>query len=165
MLRRFVLVLALVSASLLLVSTAFAQDPFKSGKGYSILPPTGWEVVSGELAAPELEKLPPNVRDHYNPKETDVLFMDSAAAKDSDFKDNLNVLVLDEPVPINPELLTELKDVLTEQYKSLFDSFQLVAFENTWAGRFVAACQAADAVVIDQIRIPVDVVNAVVSGA
>ena len=36
----------------------------------------------------------------------------------------------------------------------------LVAFENTWAAKFVAACQAADAVVIDQIRIPADVVEA-----
>ena len=36
----------------------------------------------------------------------------------------------------------------------------LVAFENLWAGRLVEALQAADAVVIDSIRIPVDVVQA-----
>lgn len=41
----------------------------------------------------------------------------------------------------------------------------LIAFENTWAGEFVAACQEAEGVVLDQVRIPVDVVNAVLAGA
>lgn len=36
----------------------------------------------------------------------------------------------------------------------------MIAYENTWAARFVSAIQAADAVVIDQIRIPAAVVNA-----
>ena len=35
----------------------------------------------------------------------------------------------------------------------------LVAFENLWAARFVAAIHNADAVVIDQIRIPADAVD------
>jgi len=39
----------------------------------------------------------------------------------------------------------------------------LVAFENSWAAKFVAACQAADAIVIDQIRIPADVVEAAIN--
>lgn len=39
----------------------------------------------------------------------------------------------------------------------------LIAFENLWAARFVEAVQAADGVVLDQIRIPVDVVEAVVT--
>jgi len=34
----------------------------------------------------------------------------------------------------------------------------LVAFENVWAAKFVAAIQEADAVVIDQIRIPASAV-------
>jgi uncharacterized membrane protein len=34
----------------------------------------------------------------------------------------------------------------------------MVAFENVWAAKFVAAIQEADAVVIDQIRIPADAV-------
>jgi uncharacterized membrane protein len=34
----------------------------------------------------------------------------------------------------------------------------LVAFENVWASKFVAAIQEAEAVVIDQIRIPADAV-------
>ena len=36
----------------------------------------------------------------------------------------------------------------------------LVAFENLWAAKLVGALQEADAVVIDSIRIPVDVVQA-----
>jgi len=41
----------------------------------------------------------------------------------------------------------------------------LVAFENAWAERFVDACRAADAVVIDTIRIPADVVELALSGS
>jgi uncharacterized membrane protein len=40
----------------------------------------------------------------------------------------------------------------------------LIAIENLWARKVVEACQAADAVMIDQVRIPVDVVEAVVAG-
>ena len=36
----------------------------------------------------------------------------------------------------------------------------LLAFENLWAGKVVDALRAADAVLIDSIRIPVDVVEA-----
>ena len=36
----------------------------------------------------------------------------------------------------------------------------LIAIENLWAAKVVQACQAAEAVVIDQIRIPVDVAEA-----
>ena len=36
----------------------------------------------------------------------------------------------------------------------------LIAFENLWAGKVVDALQAADAVLIDSIRIPVEVVQA-----
>ena len=39
----------------------------------------------------------------------------------------------------------------------------LIAFENLWAAKMVDALQAADAVVIDQIRIPADVVQAVLT--
>jgi Family of unknown function (DUF6325) len=39
----------------------------------------------------------------------------------------------------------------------------LIAFENAWAARFVDAVRAADGVLIDQIRIPADVTEAVVT--
>ncbi len=38
-------------------------------------------------------------------------------------------------------------------------SAALIAWENLWAARFVDALRAADAIVIDQIRIPADVVD------
>ena len=40
----------------------------------------------------------------------------------------------------------------------------LIAFENAWAERFVTAVRASGGVVIDQIRIPADVVESVVAG-
>jgi hypothetical protein len=39
----------------------------------------------------------------------------------------------------------------------------LVAFENRWAAKLADALQAADAFVIDYVRIPVDVVDAVIT--
>ena len=59
---------------------------------------------------------------------------------------------------LNEEDADEVADDLP-----LNSAAMLVAFENTWAARFVAAVQASDGFVIDQIRIPVDVVNALVS--
>jgi hypothetical protein len=67
---------------------------------------------------------------------------------------------ISDPDALNDEDAEEIGDDLP-----LNSSALLVAFENTWAGEFVAACHAADAVIIDQVRIPVDVVNAVVADA
>jgi uncharacterized membrane protein len=39
----------------------------------------------------------------------------------------------------------------------------LIAFENTWAAKIVAAVASADGFVIDQIRIPADVVEAAIT--
>ena len=47
----------------------------------------------------------------------------------------------------------------------LNSSALLVAFENAWAERFVDAVRAADGFVIDQIRIPADVVDSVLAGS
>ena len=41
----------------------------------------------------------------------------------------------------------------------------LIAFENLWAAKVVDALQAADAVLIDSIRIPADVVAAAVEAS
>lgn len=60
-----------------------------------------------------------------------------------------------------PGALDDDADQVSEELE-LNSSALLVAFENTWAGPFVAAIQAADGFVIDQVRIPVDVVNAVI---
>ena len=52
----------------------------------------------------------------------------------------------------------EIKDDLPNNSSAL-----LVAFENRWAAKLADALLDADAFVIDHIRIPVDVVNAVIT--
>ncbi|MGD9573108.1 MAG: DUF6325 family protein [Thermoleophilia bacterium] len=63
------------------------------------------------------------------------------------------------PGALGPEDAEEVADDLPADSSAL-----LIAFENAWAARFVEACQEADAVVIDQIRIPADVADAALSG-
>lgn len=60
------------------------------------------------------------------------------------------------PGALGVEDAEEISDDLSPESSAL-----LIAFENTWAASFVDACRAADAVVIDQIRIPSDVGEAV----
>jgi hypothetical protein len=62
-----------------------------------------------------------------------------------------------QPGALGSEDADEVSDDLPANSSAL-----LIAFENTWAAEFVDACRAADGFVIDQIRIPVDVVDAVV---
>ena len=61
-----------------------------------------------------------------------------------------------QPGALGPEDADEVSDDLAPNSSAL-----LIAFENAWAAKFAEACRAADAVVIDQIRIPADVVEAV----
>jgi uncharacterized membrane protein len=63
------------------------------------------------------------------------------------------------PGALNAEDAEEVADDIPPNSSAL-----LVAFENAWASRFVEAVRAADGVVIDQIRIPADVVDAALSG-
>ncbi|MBK9740021.1 MAG: hypothetical protein IPO93_10980 [Actinobacteria bacterium] len=63
-----------------------------------------------------------------------------------------------QPGALGPEDADEVSEDLP-----LNSSALLVAFENTWAAKFVQAVWNADGVVIDQIRIPADVVNAVIT--
>lgn len=63
-----------------------------------------------------------------------------------------------QPGALGPEDAEEVSDDLPPNTSAL-----LIAIENLWAAKVVKACQAADAVVIDQIRIPVDVVQAVLT--
>jgi uncharacterized membrane protein len=60
-----------------------------------------------------------------------------------------------QPGALGSEDAEEVSDDLPPNTSAL-----LIAIENLWAAKVVEACQAADAVVIDQIRIPVDVVEA-----
>lgn len=59
---------------------------------------------------------------------------------------------------LGPEDAEEVADDLEPNTSAL-----LIAFENAWAAEFVDACRAADAVVIDMIRIPAEVAEAALS--
>jgi uncharacterized membrane protein len=60
-----------------------------------------------------------------------------------------------QPGALGPEDAEEVSDDLPAN-----SSAMLIAFENLWATKVVDALQAADAVLIDSIRIPADVVEA-----
>ena len=60
-----------------------------------------------------------------------------------------------QPGALGDEDAEEVSDDLPPNTSAL-----LIAFENLWVGKVVDALQAADAVLIDSIRIPVDVVEA-----
>ena len=60
-----------------------------------------------------------------------------------------------QPGALGPEDAEEVGDDLPANSSAL-----LVAYENLWVGKLVEALRDADAVVIDSIRIPVDVVEA-----
>jgi len=60
-----------------------------------------------------------------------------------------------QPGALGPEDAEEVSDDLPADSAAL-----LIAFENLWVGKVVEALRAADAVLIDQIRIPVEVVEA-----
>jgi uncharacterized membrane protein len=63
-------------------------------------------------------------------------------------------LDITEPGSLNEEDADEVSDDLPANSSAL-----LIAFENTWARKVVSALQDADAVLIDSIRIPVEVVQ------
>ncbi len=67
---------------------------------------------------------------------------------------------LSHPGALDDEDAEELSEDLEPNSSAL-----LVAFENTWAAKFVDAIRAADAVVIDQVRIPAAVVDDFVASA
>jgi hypothetical protein len=81
-------------------------------------------------------------------------------AADLDPVDGAGFLEIDivQPGALNEEDADEVSEDLP-----LNSSALLIAFENTWAGRFVEAVFNADGVVIDNIRIPATVVNEVIS--
>lgn len=83
----------------------------------------------GNIAAIELEDLDPE----FGPAFMEVDLKQAGALDQEDAEE------LADDIPANSSAL-------------------VIAFENTWASRFVQACANADAVLIDQIRIPADAV-------
>ena len=72
-------------------------------------------------------------------------------------EDGAGLLSIDitQPGALGPEDAEEVGDDLPSNSAAL-----LIAYENLWAGKVVDALRAADAVLIDSIRIPADVVEA-----
>lgn len=68
-------------------------------------------------------------------------------------------LELAQPGALGKEDADEVADDLPNNSSAL-----LVAFENVWAAKLVGALAEADAQVIDHIRIPADVAEAVIGG-
>jgi hypothetical protein len=64
---------------------------------------------------------------------------------------------VEQPGALGPEDAEEVGDDLPSNSAAL-----LIAFENVWAAKVVDALHAADAILIDSIRIPADVVAAAV---
>jgi uncharacterized membrane protein len=83
-------------------------------------------------------------------------------ASDIDAQTGPSYLAIDvvQPGALGPEDAEEISEDLKPNSSAL-----VMAFENIWAQKVVDACRAADAVVIDQIRIPADVVDAVVAAS
>ena len=65
-----------------------------------------------------------------------------------------------QPGALGPEDAEEVSDDLPANSAAL-----LIAFENLWATKVVDALQAADAVLIDSIRIPAEVAAAVIEAS
>jgi uncharacterized membrane protein len=86
-----------------------------------------------------------------------VLTID-AADLDPDTGPSFMAINVIQPGALGPEDADEIAEDLEPNTSAL-----LIAFENAWAAKFVEACRAADGFVIDQIRIPADVGEAVVT--
>lgn len=122
-----------VALSMLLAANAFADAPNGDaapekydGGTFSLIPPKGWLIVSGNLSEKEVQKLPENVREHYTLRNTDVIYMnlDAPDADTKGFKDSLNIVTINEPIPLSDELVKELTTVLTQQYETMFENFE-----------------------------------------
>lgn len=131
--KKYSWILAGLAALTLFASDAAAQDDpdVFNGGSYEITPPKGWIHVAGYLSEKELKKLPENVRDHYSIRSTDVIFMNLNAqdSKEKGFKDSLNIVTISEAIPLNDDLVKEMKDILTQQYQSMFTDFEMTSFE------------------------------------
>ena len=83
-----------------------------------------------------------------------------AADVDADTGPGYLAINVVQPGALGPEDAEELEEDLAPN-----SSAMLIAFENIWARKLLEAARDADAVVMDHIRIPSDVVAAVVTAA
>ena len=115
-----------LAVAAMIATPAFAQAPEDesyNGDSYVITPPANWLLISGTLTPKELAKLPENIREHYNQRNnSDVIFMniDALDAETKGFKNTLNIVSINESIPISDELVKELSTILSQQYDSMF---------------------------------------------
>jgi len=89
-------------------------------------------------------------------KDADGVVTTVAAADIDDTGASYLSIQVTQPGALGPEDAEEVKDDLPANSSAL-----LIAFENLWTAKIVDALRDADAVMIDSIRIPVDVAEAV----
>lgn len=130
--------LGIIALSMLFTANAFADTPNGEAEKYdggtfTIVPPQGWLLVSGNLSEKEVQKLPENVREHYTLRNTDVIYMnlEGPDADTKGFKDSLNIVTINEPIPLSDELVQELTNVLTQQYEAMFENFEFDSAKQT----------------------------------
>lgn len=114
-----------------LVVQAAPQEtkPFESKKGYRITGPDGWSEVSAQLTEEQKARLPEKIRKLYNPASMDVMFMEAEGPETQAFRDNLNVVVVEEALEPSEETVGLLKTAFVEQYKAVFQDFELLGME------------------------------------
>ena len=119
-------ILLLLVAAAMIATPAAAQDSQEgvyNGNSYTLTPPANWLLISGSLTENDRNKLPENIRDHYKAGNSDIIFMDIDSL-DSEvkkgFKNNLNIVSINESIPISDELVKELSTILEQQYDSMF---------------------------------------------
>lgn len=115
-----------------------AEPKKYNGGTFSIMPPSDWLLVSGHLDAKDIAKLPESVKEHYDSRSTDVIFMDISSADDAakGFKDSLNIVTIHELIAVSEDLVSELKNVLQQQYETMFEKFKLDTMEITKMGSY-----------------------------
>jgi len=136
--RFFNLSMAATLALSLFASPVMAQDNAPSdekvepyeGSSYTLTPPKSWLLVSGSLSEKELSQLPPNIKEHFNQRNTDVLFMNIEQGKPkAGFINNLNIVVINEEIVLTDEVINELNPILKQQYESMFKPFTMETIE------------------------------------
>ena len=106
------------------------DETVHDGGSYTIVPPASWKLISGNLSADEMAKLPDNISKHYTQRNTDVIFMNVGTdAKDTGFKNTLNVVIINEAIALSDDVVKELSAVLKQQYETSFKPFELELVE------------------------------------
>ena len=125
------ILLSLATAAMLATPAAAqdSQDGVYEGTSFTLTPPAKWLLISGSLTEADRAKLPENIRDHYRGRNSDIIFMDidslDGEAKKG-FKNNLNIVSINEAIPITDDLVKELSTILEQQYDSMFaQSFKM----------------------------------------